>query len=78
MNENTYTHQDLVLLEQLRKEVIIHTDAFCRVIFNPDHITVQFGYEDDQFHDCETLLEAIGTLAGFISGFQLASKLNQL
>lgn len=76
MNENTYTHQDLVFLVELRKEVIIHTGLSCRVTFNPTHITLQFGHREDQTHDCSTLLEAIGTLVGFISGFQLASTLN--
>ena len=76
MNENTYTHQDLATLSEIARDVLIETGIIAIISFNPNHIIVEFSHRQGHIHDCNTLDEAISTLAGFISGFQLASKLN--
>ena len=73
MNENTYTHQDLAMCFGVAKDVTLETGIVATVDFTDKHIVISFSNSGHHIHECDTIDEAISTLAGFISGFQLAS-----
>ena len=68
-----YTHADLAMCFEVAKDVLIETGIIATVSFDQEHIVVEFSHRQGHIHHCATLDEAISTLAGFISGFQLAS-----
>ena len=74
MNNNMYTHTSIATLSEIARDVLIETGIIATVSFNQEHIVVEFSHRQGHIHDCATLDEAISTLAGFISGFQLASR----
>ena len=70
----TYTHEDLAMCFEIAKDVTLETGIVTTVNFTDKHIVISFSNSGNHIHDCDTIDEAISTLAGFISGFKLASN----